>query len=187
MSVDQLQQAARALGDLLPKVVFHGGATVGLWLSDPVGRAPRVTYDVDVVAEVTSIGAYASFQAALRARRFREDIESGVICRWRHADSDLILDAIPLRPELAGFTDRWLTAAAAAAVALELPGGTVIRAIPPQWLMVVKLKARRWTAYSPTPAHSSPSRSPHCSRTGCSITASRVRWSRLTPAHAPRR
>lgn len=141
MSTDLLQQAARALGHLLPRVVFLGGATVALWLNDPAARAPRVTYDVDVVAEVTTIGAYASFQEQLRGLRFREDIDSGVTCRWRHADSGLILDAIPLRHELAGFTDRWLKAAAGAAVHRELAAGTVIRVIPPQWLLVVKLEA----------------------------------------------
>jgi hypothetical protein len=52
VTVDLLEAAAAALGDLRGQVVFLCGATVGLWITDPAARAPRVTYDVDVVAEV---------------------------------------------------------------------------------------------------------------------------------------
>jgi hypothetical protein len=48
-------------------------------------RALRVTYDVDVVAEVVTLASYEAFQTELRNIGFAEDIESGVICRWRHA------------------------------------------------------------------------------------------------------
>jgi hypothetical protein len=51
MSDEQLEAAAVKFGDLLDRVVFLGGATLGLWITDPAARAPRVTYDVDVVAE----------------------------------------------------------------------------------------------------------------------------------------
>lgn len=141
MSVDLLVAAARALDDLCAKVVFLGGASIGLWITDPAARPPRVTYDVDVVAEVTTLGAYTRFQEQLRARRFREAVESGVICRWRHIDTGLILDAVPLRHELAGFSGRWLRSATAAAVDRVVSDGLVIRAVPAEWLLVVKFEA----------------------------------------------
>lgn len=49
MSVGFLEAAAAEFGDLLDRVVFLGGATIGLWITDRTARAPRVTYDVDVV------------------------------------------------------------------------------------------------------------------------------------------
>lgn len=61
MSLDLLETAAAALGGLRSRVVFLGGATVVLWTTDPAARAPRVTYDVDVVAEVITPASYEAF------------------------------------------------------------------------------------------------------------------------------
>lgn len=142
MSVELLEPAAAALADLRERVVFFGAATIGLWLTDPAARAPRVTYDVDVVAvEVTTLAAYESFQDRLRALRFEEDVQSGVICRWRHADGGIVLDAIPVKEELAGFSGRWLAAAVRDPAEVALPSGTVIRAVRPPWLIATKLEA----------------------------------------------
>ena len=44
MSFELLEPAADALGELCESVVFLGGATIALWLTDPAARAPRVTY-----------------------------------------------------------------------------------------------------------------------------------------------
>lgn len=47
-----------------------------------------------------------TFEARLRKRRFTEDQEDGVICRWRHPGG-LILDAMPSEPGILGFDNRW--------------------------------------------------------------------------------
>ncbi len=73
MSVAQLEVAVAALGDLCGRVVFLGGATIALWMTDPAAPAPRVTYDVDVVAEVATLAEYEEFQVELRRRGFAED------------------------------------------------------------------------------------------------------------------
>jgi hypothetical protein len=106
VSIELLDRAVSALGDLLPRVVFVGGATVGLWFTDPAARAPRITFDVDVVVEVTTLGAYERFQHQLRRRGFVEDVESGVIGRFTNAEHDLVLDAMPMEGRLGGrFTE----------------------------------------------------------------------------------
>lgn len=141
MSVDLLETAASALGDLRRRVVFLGGATIVLWMTDPAARAPRVTYDVDVVAEVVTLASYEAFLTDLRGIGFAEDVESGVICRWRYAPSGLILDAVPADPRLAGFGGLWLQPAVDASVERELPSGTSIRVVPSVYLMATKLEA----------------------------------------------
>ena len=115
MSIALLERAASALDDLLKGVVFLGGATVGLWITDPAAPEPRPTKDVDVIVEVTSRGRFAEFEERLRAHGFREDQESGIICRWRHGD-DLILDAMPTDASILGFENRWQAAAVPFAV-----------------------------------------------------------------------
>lgn len=51
MSIELLELAADALGPLLDEVVFVGGATVTLWITDPGAPPVRPTKDVDVVVE----------------------------------------------------------------------------------------------------------------------------------------
>jgi hypothetical protein len=45
--------------------VFLGGTTISLWMTDPAARAPRVTYDVDVVAEIITLAGYEAFAEEL--------------------------------------------------------------------------------------------------------------------------
>jgi hypothetical protein len=141
VSTDLLEVAARALGPMCDRVVFLGGATISLWLTDPAARPPRVTVDVDVVAEVVTLGSYERFQQDLRDRGFAEDSESGVICRWNHGDTGLILDAVPLESLLAGFEGKWHRPGVANAERRELPSGVAIRAVPPPFLLATKLQA----------------------------------------------
>lgn len=141
MSIALLELAASALGDLRDEVVFTGGATVGLWITDPAAPEPRPTEDVDVIVEVTSRGGFADFEERLRRRRFRHDQLSGIICRWHHADSDLVLDAMPMDASILGFENRWQSAAVPHAVDRELPSGASIAAVSPPYLVATKLEA----------------------------------------------
>jgi hypothetical protein len=107
VNIELLELAAAALGELLSEVVFVGGATVELWITDPFAPPPRPTKDVDVVVEVTTRTAFHEFEAKLRANGFAEDQEDRVICRWRHSESAFILDAMPARADILGFANRW--------------------------------------------------------------------------------
>lgn len=140
MSYALLERAAAALGELGDEVVYVGGATLVLWITDPAAQPPRPTKDVDVIVEVTSRSQLVAFDAALRARGFHEDIDDGVIGRWLHGD-DLILDAIPAQASLLGFENRWQRAALPHAAIRTLPNGTSIRAVSPPYLLATKLEA----------------------------------------------
>ncbi|MGZ4305229.1 MAG: nucleotidyl transferase AbiEii/AbiGii toxin family protein [Solirubrobacteraceae bacterium] len=143
MNIELLEIAADALGELLDDVMFVGGATLELWVTRPGAVEVRPTEDVDVVVEVTTRRAFHEFEAKLRQRRFSEDRESNVICRWRHIESRLILDAMPARAEILGFDNRWQAAALPHAVERNLPSGARIRAAPPPYLVAMKLEAFR--------------------------------------------
>jgi hypothetical protein len=147
VSIQLLDAAAAALGPLLDDVVFLGGASIVLWITDPGAPPPRPTKDVDVVVEVTTRADLEDFERRLSARGFREDMDSRVICRWRHpdgpADEPLILDAMPAEARLLGFENRWQAKAVPHAQLIELPSGAMIRAIPPPYLVATKLEAFR--------------------------------------------
>lgn len=141
MSIELLELAESALGDLANEVVFVGGATVGLWISDRAAPPVRPTEDIDMVVEAVTRGEFYDFEAKLRRAGFREDRESGVICRWRYPASELVVDAMPSRPDIFGFENQWQIAAIPHAVTWQLPSGAAIRVTSPVYLLAMKLEA----------------------------------------------
>jgi hypothetical protein len=119
VNIELLELAESALGNLVDEVVFVGGATVALWISDPAAPAVRPTDDVDVVVEVATRAGFYEFEAKLRDVGFREHQESRVICRWRHLRTGLILDAMPSRADILGFENQWQAAAIPHAIAYQ--------------------------------------------------------------------
>jgi hypothetical protein len=85
-SVRAIAEVAALLGELRDHVVFVGGATIPLFVTDPAAGIDRPTDDVDVVVEATSPMEYYALSEKLRERGFTEDRrdEPPVICRWRH-------------------------------------------------------------------------------------------------------
>lgn len=102
MSIDLLERAGSTLRPVLGEVVFLGGATVTLWITDPGAPPVRATKDVDVVVEVTTRSAFYAFEQRLRSLGFAEDQEDGVICRWRHDETGLIPRRHAGRPQHPG-------------------------------------------------------------------------------------
>lgn len=83
-NLELLVEAARLLKPLLGELVFVGGSTTSLLVTDEAAAEVRVTYDVDAIAEISSYAAYADFSERLRRCGFMEDTGEGApICRWR--------------------------------------------------------------------------------------------------------
>jgi hypothetical protein len=141
VSADPLETAAVALGPLLQEVVFLGGASIQLWLSDPAAPAARVTDDVDVISDITSLTSYYRLRERLRERGFSEAIDSGVICRWRHQATGLLLDVMPDDEDVLGFSNEWYEHAIETAVVHRLPSGTQIHPATPPSIVATKLVA----------------------------------------------
>jgi hypothetical protein len=136
-----LESAAEHLGELLDEVVFVGGATVELWITDPAAPEFRPTKDVDVVIEVTTSVEFHRFEKRLREHRFENDQDSGLICRYKHPESNLLLDVMPMEAAVLGFENQWQNQAFPHAIDRELPSGQTIRAIPPAYLLATKIEA----------------------------------------------
>jgi len=141
MNVELLELASAVLDELCDEVVFVGGATVALWITDPSAPETRVTADVDVIVEVATRSDFYAFEEKLREKGFAEDTESGVICRWKHRGTSLTLDAMPADPTILGFSNRWYADSLVRAVERTLPSGTSIRAVPPPYFLATKIEA----------------------------------------------
>jgi hypothetical protein len=106
-NLELLIDAARLLKPLLGELVFVGGTTTALLITDRAAAAVRPTYDVDAIAEISSYDAYAVFSQRLRELGFTEDSSEGApICRWKQ--KKIIFDVMPLDEKILGFSNRWL-------------------------------------------------------------------------------
>jgi hypothetical protein len=141
MSALQLETAATVLGPLRDEVVFVGGATIHLWLTEPGAPPARATEDVDVICEVATRVEYHRLGSRLRKRGLSEAFGEPVICRWRSADPQLVLDVMPTAPDILGFSNPWYEEAISTATTIALDSGAEIRAVMPPPLVATKLCA----------------------------------------------
>ena len=142
MTVDLLELAVAKLGPLADELVFVGGATIALWISEPAAPPTRVTDDVDLICDAMTYAEYAALSERMRALSFSEDQESGVMCRWTHPDG-LIVDLMPQSAEVLGFSNRWYREAMASATRVALPSGAHINAVSPAMTVATKVEAWR--------------------------------------------
>jgi hypothetical protein len=141
-NIELLKEVAKRLGPLLHEVVFVGGCTTGLFITDEAAADVRPTFDVDVIAEITSYADYADFSERLRALGFREDTTRGApLCRW--LIDGMKLDVMPIEGKILGFTNRWYQAAMGAAQQIELEPGLRIRVVTAPYFVATKLEAFR--------------------------------------------
>ncbi len=137
-----LESAARRLGKLTEQVVFVGGATLDLLVTDEAAAPVRGTSDVDVIAEITTYADNAVFSERLRPLGFANDTRDGApLGRWVHGD--LVLDVMPVEASVLGFSNLWYRGAMATASRATLPSGAVIRLITAPFLLGTKMEAFR--------------------------------------------
>jgi hypothetical protein len=93
-----LEDAVRKLAPFLDEIVFVGGATLGLLITDEASAPIRGTTDVDVIAEIVTYADYIAFSERLREAHSTEDTE--LVCRWHNGA--LTLDVLALNKECWG-------------------------------------------------------------------------------------
>lgn len=138
-----IQAVAVRLGPLRTRVVFLGGATIALLITDHASASIRGTDDVDVIVEVSSYGEY---QHALRDELlrvgFREDNSPGAPrCRW--IVDGIKVDVMPTHESVLGFSNRWYPAAIKHSTIHTLANGVDIRVVTGPYLLATKLEAFR--------------------------------------------
>ena len=135
-----VERVAEVLGPLRDRVVFLGGSTTGLLVTDPAAPAIRTTKDVDVIVEVSTQMEYHALGQELRHLGFRHDTDEGApICRWTQAD--LVLDVMPTDAALLGFSNRWYPEALQRARIHTLSNGLGIRVVTSPYFLATKLEA----------------------------------------------
>jgi len=133
------ESVVHLLAPVLDELVFVGGCTTGLFLTDPAAGGIRPTKDVDAIVDVTSYAKYAALSERLRALGLAEDSMPGApLCRWRW--DEFIVDVMPVDEHVLGFSNRWYPAAIETAQTLQIAGHEV-RVVTPALFIATKLEA----------------------------------------------
>jgi hypothetical protein len=135
------ESVVHLLGPVLDDLVFVGGCTTGLFITDPAASGIRPTKDVDAIVDVTSYAKYNALADKLRGLGLAEDATPGApLCRWRR--DDIIVDVMPIDPAVLGFSNRWYPAAIETAQTWQIAGHDV-RIVTPALFVATKLEAFR--------------------------------------------
>lgn len=133
------EAVVRLLAPLLDELVFLGGCTTGLFITDPAAGSVRPTKDVDAIVDVTTYAKYTALSERLRALGLDEDATPGApLCRWR--SGPLIVDVMPTDAAVLGFSNRWYPTAIKLAQTFHIAGHDV-RVVTPAQFVATKLEA----------------------------------------------
>jgi hypothetical protein len=138
-NITRLYAVANALAAWKDKIVFVGGATVGLYASRPLAISIRPTDDVDVVIELISLKEFYNLQEELLKLGFRHDIESNVTSRFLL--QGLKVDFMPTDPSILGFSNKWYSQGVKTAVAHKMDSGSPIQIFTSPYFIASKLEA----------------------------------------------
>ncbi|MBZ9752300.1 hypothetical protein K7W42_15715 [Deinococcus sp. HMF7604] len=137
----RLSETVRRLGHLAEQMVFVGGSTTALFITDTAAADVRATTDIDAIVETSRVG-YVHLTEALNQQGFYEDTTEGApICRFR--SGELVLDVMPTDEQVLGFSNPWYLPAIRHAEWWSLPDGGRVRVITAPYFLATKLVAFR--------------------------------------------
>jgi hypothetical protein len=131
------------LSHLPRRVVFVGGATTELFITDRAAPEVRSTLDVDVIVQASSYADYVSHvRTELLAIGAREDGSDGApLCRW--VLDDVLVDVMAPDERVLGFTNRWYPDTLEHAEPRQLHDGTQILVATAPLFLATKVEAFR--------------------------------------------
>lgn len=137
-----VEVVAEVLGPLCEQVVLVGGCAASLLIDAPSAPPPRVTTDVDLIAEVTSLSDYYALEQRFAQQGLARDLTPGApICRWR--TGTVAVDLMPTDEALLGFSNRWYVEAARSSMRVQLPSGRPVHLISSPAFLGTKFEAFR--------------------------------------------
>ncbi|MDC0980127.1 hypothetical protein OAQ84_00180 [Bdellovibrionales bacterium] len=138
IDLEILKLMTKELSSLSDELVFLGGSTISLFITEPLHVKIRETLDVDCVVEVSHRGDYEDISKKLREIGFSEDIGSKVLCRFKK--KALILDVMPTDTRVLGFTNIWYKDGFKNSIKMKVSGQDIsVFALP--YLVATKLEA----------------------------------------------
>ena len=137
-NITRIKVVYDALEELAEEVVFVGGATVALYADRPASET-RPTDDVDILVELMHYRDYAAIEERLRSKGFTNDIESGVICRYKV--KGITVDVMPTGENALGFSNPWYETGYASSVTHIIEESYAIQIFQAPYFLASKFEA----------------------------------------------
>ncbi|CAN5313630.1 hypothetical protein BH09BAC1_BH09BAC1_04450 [soil metagenome] len=138
INIKRILTVADALGNLASTVVFVGGATLSFYAERPTLEI-RPTKDIDILIELLTYHDYAQLEKEIRPLGFRNDVESGVICRYKL--DEVIVDIMPTSGNILGFANKWYATGFKNALAYEITQTRKIKILSAPYFVAAKFEA----------------------------------------------
>jgi len=141
-NMEMLQLVAEGLRHLKDRVVFVGGCAAQLYAQYPELSDMRITQDVDCIVEISSYIQLEDLNEELRKLKFTHDTSKGApICRWIYGG--IKVDVMPTHSDVLGFSNLWYSDGIKNKIEDELPDGTKIYILSPEYYIATKFEAHR--------------------------------------------
>jgi len=139
-NLEMIKLVASRLDYLLDEVVFLGGATTGLLITNAALPGIRSTLDVDVMIEITSRKEYYQLEKSLRELGFKQPFgENSPICRW--IVEDILVDIMPTESKILGFSNEWYSPAINNSEKIKLDKNLEINIVTAPYFFATKIEA----------------------------------------------
>ena len=137
-NLTRIKVVYRALGELAGDFFFIGGATVSLY-TDRTTSELRPTDDIDILVELTKYEEFTKIEEKLRSKGFANDIESGIICRYKI--QGITVDVMPTSENILGFTNKWYKEGTRDGTSVRLDENIEIKIFTPVYFLAAKFEA----------------------------------------------
>lgn len=134
-----LEFVARKLGKINDEVVYLGGCSTALFITDTLSLDVRPTKDVDGIVDIISLSKYYDFGEKLKAQGFQESKDDEVMCRWHY--NEIILDVMPIDEKILKFGNPWYKDAIKTPIAHKLKNDLIIKSVTAPYLLATKIEA----------------------------------------------
>lgn len=137
---ERLQEIVEAMGELNDRLVYVGGSMAELYASDSAAPEPRVTLDVDCVANTLSYREHSDFEKLLRAKHFTNDMsEDAPRCRWIYNEEKV--DIVSTGDSTNNFGNRWYKPGFEKREKIILSSGKFLYRLPVVYYIATKIEA----------------------------------------------
>ena len=139
-NLEMLRIAVKNLDYLNDELVFVGGCTTGLFITDKGAAEVRATKDVDTIVQATTYAEYMKFSEKLNLQGFQIDTRPDApLCRW--TKNEIVLDVMPINKEILGFTNSWYQSSVENAIDFDILPERKIKIVSAPYFCATKIEA----------------------------------------------
>ena len=151
INLETIELVAEGLKELREKVVFVGGAVLGLYVDEPSADPVRVTKDIDLTIELANLGHWAALQERLAELGFSPNPSEQVICRYFY--KGIQVDIMPASDSHFGPSNVWYLPGFRHTIPYTLRNGLSIRLLSLPYFLAAKFTAFHSRGSDPRSSH----------------------------------